>query len=59
MSIPDMCSIKDVCDKLGASCTYVNRLIANGELKATRVGGRVFIYVESVLALLDAGESHL
>ena len=52
-------SIKDACTATGLSRQTINRLINDGELKATKVRGRVLIYTESLLALLNAGQTSI
>lgn len=52
-SAPLAHSIRDVCEQLGVSRTYVNKLIATGELKARKAGRRVLIPHSALINWLE------
>jgi excisionase family DNA binding protein len=47
-TIMPMLSMADVCEEFGLSLTAVRQLIANGELRAFKVGGSVRIRPEDL-----------
>lgn len=50
-------SIKDAAKALSMGVTTINRMIADGRLRAIKIGGRTLIPAESLRALIDGAPS--
>jgi excisionase family DNA binding protein len=52
-------SVKEICERLPVCKSLVYRLVRDGELPATRLGGKILVPEEDLAALLEAGEKRL
>jgi excisionase family DNA binding protein len=52
-------SVKATCDATFLSRATVNRLIASGELRSTKIGARRLVFTDSIRELLERGVEHV
>jgi excisionase family DNA binding protein len=50
-------SVKKICERLAVGKSLVYRLVQTGELPATRLGSKILIPEDGLLALLERGQA--